>query len=85
MSRPKELNPLRCSFVVIWLGLAGYFAFSILVLAFRVMEFMTIGVIVLMANATLWWRQKQLWICFSVIWCMAVFVTQSLVVSLGVI
>ena len=87
VSRPRELNPLSNALLLSFgLGLAGYFAFSILpVLAFRVMEFMTIGVIVLMANATLWWRQRQLWICFSVIWCMAVFFTQSLVVSLGVI
>lgn len=68
------------------LGLASFYAFSVIpVVAFRVMEFLSVGVIVLAANATLWWRDRQLWVCFVSCWALAVFITQSLVVSLGVL
>ena len=68
------------------LGLASFYAFSVIpVMAFRVMEFLSVGIIILAANATLWWRDRQIWVSFVSCWAVAVFFTQSLVGALGLL
>ena len=67
------------------LGLASFYAFSFIpVMAFRIMEFLSVGIIILAANATHWWRDKQLWVTLVVVWAIAVFIAQTLMASLGV-
>lgn len=85
--RPAKLDYFHELLLISFgLGLAGYFAFSLVaVVAFRVMEFMSIGTIVLIANATYWSRYKQLWLCFATGWCALVFIVQSLILSLEVL
>ena len=67
-------------------GLASFYAFSLVpVVAFRIMEFLGVGVVILLASATNWFRDKQIWIFVVMVWALAVFVVQSLILSLGVL
>jgi hypothetical protein len=52
---------------------------------FRVMELLGVGVVILLASATNWFRDKQIWIFVVMLWALAVFVVQSLILSLGVL
>lgn len=68
------------------IGIASYYACSMIpVIAFRIMEFMSIGVVILLASASYWFRDKQVWIFLLMLWALSVFIIQSLVISLGVL
>ena len=84
---PKTTGALdRLLLLSLGLGLASFYAFSVIpVMAFRVMEFLSVGIIILAANATLWWRDRQIWVSFVSCWAVAVFFTQSLVGALGLL
>ena len=66
------------------IGLASFYAASIVpVVAFRAMEFLSIGIVILLASATHWFRDKQIWTVLLLLWALAVFVVQSLILLLG--
>jgi hypothetical protein len=49
------------------------------------MELLGVGVVILLASATNWFRDKQIWIFVVMLWALVVFVVQSLILSLGVL
>ena len=66
-------------------GLASFYAASVIpVVAFRMMEFLSVGIVILLASATFWFRDKQIWIFLLMLWALTVFIVQSLILSLGV-
>ena len=66
-------------------GLASFYAASVIpVVAFRTMEFLSVGIVILLASATFWFRDKQIWIFLLMLWALTVFIVQSLILSLGV-
>lgn len=76
----------RYSLMSFGVGLASFYAFSLVpVVAFRIMEFLGVGVVILLASATNWFRDKQIWTFVVMVWALAVFVVQSLILSLGVL
>ena len=76
----------RLLLVSLGIGVSAFYGLSILpVMAFRVMEFMNITVILLLPTVSRWFQQPKL-ACFLIIsWAASVFVIQSLILLLDLV